>query len=85
MRLEDLKRRHAKPRSLATGDIAVVIDLLIRRIGEGLGSSDVATKPPEVEESEWRRASGRAAFRSRSARPRESETMTPGVAIASWA
>jgi hypothetical protein len=34
---------------------------------------------------DWKRASGSAAFRSRSARLREAETMTPGVATASRA
>jgi hypothetical protein len=52
IKLEDVRRRHTKPRSLATGDISVLIDLLIRRIGEGLGPGAAQKPPPEVEESE---------------------------------
>lgn len=52
MKLEDVRRRHARPRSLSSGDIAVVIDLLIRRIAEGLPQSSPMEPPREVEESE---------------------------------
>lgn len=51
MKLEDVRRRHGRPRSLAAGNIAIVIDLLIRRIGEALPIGAEA-RPPEVEESE---------------------------------
>lgn len=48
--LHEVRRRHSKPRSLASGNIAVVIDLLIRKIGEGLPAAP--EKPPEVEEKD---------------------------------
>jgi hypothetical protein len=52
IKLDQVRRRHARPRTLATGNIAVVIDLLIRGIGAGLPSHGAASKLPEVEESE---------------------------------
>ncbi len=49
--LDQVKRRKPRGRSVASGDLAVVIDLLIRRVGEGLPTAAVALTP-EVEESE---------------------------------
>ena len=52
IKLDDVRRRHARPRSYAAGDVAVVIDLLIRRISEGLPLVAADAAPREVEESE---------------------------------
>jgi hypothetical protein len=52
IKLDDVQRRHGRPNSLATGDVGVVIDLLIRRIAEGLPSGGVSPLPPEIEEGE---------------------------------
>jgi hypothetical protein len=49
--LDNVRRRSSRPRALASGNVAVVIDLLIRRIAEGL-PADASDAPREVEESE---------------------------------
>ncbi len=51
VRLEDIKRRGKVRRVIADGNIAVIIDLLVRRIAEGLPASG-PEPPPEVEEKD---------------------------------
>ncbi len=50
--LEEVKRRRGTRKSLAERNLAVVLDLLIRRLGQGLYEEDQPTAPPEVEEKD---------------------------------
>jgi hypothetical protein len=50
--LEEVKRRRGARKSIAERNLAVVLDLLIHRLGQGLNEDVVATAPPEVEEKD---------------------------------
>jgi hypothetical protein len=50
--LEEVKRRRGARKSIAERDLAIVLDLLIHRLGQGLNEDVLATAPPEVEEKD---------------------------------
>jgi hypothetical protein len=50
--LEKVKRRRGPRKSLAERNLAVVLDLLIHRLGQGLHEEPHTTSPPEVEEKD---------------------------------
>ena len=50
--LEEVKRRPGGRKSIAERNLAVVLDLLIHRLGQGLHDESTPTAPPEVEEKD---------------------------------
>jgi len=58
--LEEVKRRRGARKSIAERNLAVVLDLLIHRLGQDLHEDVVATTPPEVEEKDLELAEGEA-------------------------
>ncbi len=50
--LEEVKRRRGARKSIAERNLAVVLDLLIHRLGQGLHDEPASLAPPEVEEKD---------------------------------
>jgi hypothetical protein len=50
--LEEVKRRRGARKSIAERNLAVVLDLLIHRLGQGLHDEVAPTAPPEIEEKD---------------------------------
>jgi hypothetical protein len=73
--LEEVKRRRGARKSIAGRNLAVVLDLLIHRLGQGLHDDAPPVAPPEVEEKDLEAADGDAAPDDPPAQPIDAEAL----------